>query len=250
MDLSLLFIKAIIFGMVFMGVAFFLLRRYLFKTTEGAVTRLNKETEVVRSKQTELNTKIKQAQEELVKRRAEADALVAKMKTAAEEKAKEEREKILAKSRQEGEEIIAKAQNTKDEIRKVLEKEMEMKATDFTVMILNEIFSDKVKNVFDGTLVNEFLDSLEKVDMAMISEDVDTADVLTAIPLSTELSQRLSGILKKKLNREINLNASVDKKIISGIILRFGTLSLNGSLQNMIKETGLGIKEKLEKGLL
>lgn len=250
MDLGMLFVKAIIFGMIFMGAAFFLLRKFLFQSTERAVDRLNKDTAAVRSKHSELNEKIKQANEELQKRQAEADGLANKMKQEAEDKATEERKKILVKAREEGEDIILRAQKTKDEIRKGLEKEMAMKAVDFTVMILDEIFSKKAMEAFNETMINEFLDNLEKVDMAMISSDVDTADVITAVPLPEHLKNKLADVLTKKLEREVGINATEDEKIISGIILRFGTLSLNGSLEDMIKEAGLVIKENLEKGLL
>ena len=46
----------------------FFLKKILFDSTQGAVNRLNRETEAVRAKQAELNEKIKQANEELEER--------------------------------------------------------------------------------------------------------------------------------------------------------------------------------------
>ena len=246
----MLLVQFIILTFVICGVLIFVLWKVLFESTQGAVNRLNRETEQVRAKQTELNEKIKQASEELNKRRAEADQLVVKMKDEAEEKAKQEREKILTKARQDGEEIIAKAQKTKDDMRKVLEREMDIKAMDFTTLLLNEILSQKSLDAFHENFVMDFLDGLDKVDMSMIADEITSAEVVTALPLSEGLSKKLTDILQKKLNRTIKLNITSDPKIISGIVLRFGSLSLNGSFQSLVKKKGEELKELIDKGLL
>ena len=250
MDLSMLLIKAVVAGMVFVGIGGFFIWKFSKDTIDKDLNRLNKETEVVRGKQTELNEKIKQASEELAKRKAEADALVVKMTEDAESKAKEEREKLVAKARQEGEEIIVKANNTKDDIRKAIIKEMDLRAVDFTAMILDNVLSKEGRSALDECLIAEFIESLIKMDMEMITDEIQTAEVVTASPLSESMRNRLSDALLKKLNRAITVNATADPKILSGMILRFGSLALDGSLKNMVRESATGLKEKLEKGLL
>ena len=249
-NLAMLFIKAIVVGGVFVLVGGLVIWKFSKDTIDKDLHRLNRETEAVRSKQTELNEKIKLASEELNKRKAEADALVLKMSETAENKAKEEREKIVAKARQEGEEIIVKANNTKEAIRKAIIKEFDMKAVDFTGLILSQILSSKGKVALDECLISEFIENLAKMDMEMISEDIKIAEIVTAAPLTEGLKNRLSDVLFKKLNRTIQINASHDPKIVSGMVLRFGSLVLDGSLVNMIKDNATEIKEKLEKGLL
>ena len=240
-------LKALVLGFVFMGVTIFVLKKVLFDSTQGAVNRLNRETDDVRKKQKELNEKIKQANEELAKRRAEADALITKMKDEAEERAKEEREKIVKKARADGEEIIAKAQRTKEDMRKVLMKEAEIKTVDFTVVILEEILRDRTRGAFNESMITDFLDDLEETDMAMITDDVLDADVTVAEALTDPLKNRLTQILHEKLGRDIRLNIHVDKTIISGMLLKFGSLALNGSLKYLLDEKGVEIKDKLEK---
>jgi len=250
MDLGMLLIKALVLGCIVTAVLGFILIKFLSRTTEGAVSRLNRETEQVRSKQSELNGKIKEANEELVKRRAEADELVLKMKEEAAQKAKEEREKIVTKARQDSEQIIAKAQRTKDDIRAVLEQEMELKAVDFATLVLKEILSDKGAGAFNHVLIDEFLENLEEVDMDMISADVNSLDVVTSTTLSDQHKNKLADIVKKKLGRSVSINASVDKKIIAGIILKFGSLSLDGGLKHLLEDQEVDVKERIEKGLL
>ena len=250
MDVAMLLIKAVVLGMIVTGVLGFFLWRYLSGTIEKDVSRLHKETETVRGKQSELNEKIKQANEELAKRRSEADALVARMSDDAENKAKEEREKILAKARQEAEEILMKANRTKDDIRKVIAKEMDMKAMDYTAVILNEVLSEKQIKALDESMILGFLEELAKVDMEMIGPEITTAEITTVAPLAEPLKNQLLDIIGKKLDRPVTLNPSFDPKIIGGVVLRFGSLCLNGSLANMIKEAAMQNKDKIDRGLL
>ncbi len=250
MDLGMMLIKAVIVGMVFVAIGGFFIWKFSKDTIDKDLYRLNKETEAVLTKQTELNQKIKEANEELTKRKAEADALVLKMTEDAEKAAREEREKLIVKARQEGEDIIVKANNTKADIRKNIVKEMDMRAVDFTALILDDVLSKEGRIALEECLITEFIGSLAKMDMEMIGEEIKTAEVVTSSALSEGMRNRLSETLLGKLGRTIEVTATTDPKILSGMILRFGSLALDGSLKNMVRESATGLKEKLEKGLL
>jgi len=88
--MGMILIQALILGVIVTAVLGFIFIKVVSRSTETHVSRLNRETEAVRSKQAELNQKIKDANEELQRRRSEADDLVSKMKTDAEEAAKDE----------------------------------------------------------------------------------------------------------------------------------------------------------------
>jgi len=246
----MMIVQFLIVQSIFFGILIFILKKVLVSDTEGAVNRLNRDTEKVRAQQKELNEKIKQANEELEKRKAESEALVRKMREEAEEKAKEERETLINKARAEGEEIINKAQRTKDDIRKVIEREMDMKAVDFTVVVLSEVLSQQARKALNDQMFSEFLERLTGVDMDMIGQEVNSAGIVTASELEDKDKNRLADILKKKLNRSIKIEASTDPKVISGVVLQFGSLKLDGSLQNSIRDTGATMKEKIERGLM
>jgi len=249
MSLKLIFQFLVLTGVI-SGVLIFFLKKVLFDSTQGAVNRLNRETEDVRKKQAELNEKIKQANEELATRRTEADDLVSKMKDDAHEKANEEREKIITKARSDAEEIINKAQQTKADMRKVIEQETEMKQIDYSAMILHDILEEKAILTLNAALIEEFLKSLETVDMEMINKEINEAEVVSITTLEEKHVQKFRDILKNKLGREIKVSLSEDTKMIGGVILKFGSLALDGSLAHMILEKGTEIKELKEKGLI
>jgi len=246
MDMMLI-IQFLVLTVVVSGVLIFFLKKTLFDSTQGAVNRLNRETEEVRAQQAELKEKIKQANEELERRRKEADELVTRMTEEAEAQANEARNKLVNKARAESEEILAKAQKSKDDLRKVIEKETEMKIVDFSSELLKVVLGQKTQDVLHESLITEFLDNLEKVDMSVVTEEGDVAELITATKVDNGMIDKLKGILKGKLNRDVEVKIAEDPNIISGAVLKLGSLSLDGSLAYMLEEEGILLKEKLEK---
>ena len=86
--------------------------------------------------------------------------------------------------------------------------------------------------------------------MSMVTPDLDAVDVVITLPLAEKFQSRLLELVKQKLDRDMKFNITQDPTIISGIVLRFGSLTLNGSLRYLLQEKGMSVKEKLEKGLL
>lgn len=243
---GMMILQFLILTFIVTGTIIFFLHRFLISSTDGAVRRLNTETEAVRAKQAELSRKIKEADEELAKRKKEAEDLTKKMLEEADTVARAEREKMIKKAREEGEEIISRAQGTRDKIRAEIQREMTLKTIDFSAQILNSVLSDQAKGTLNQYLVNEFIENLEKMDMAQVDSDVTVADITTAAEIDGATKQKLEKIIKVKLNRDIQVNSVVDPSIASGAILRFGSLALDGSLQNMIREAGEVLKQKSE----
>ncbi|NOQ81471.1 MAG: F0F1 ATP synthase subunit delta [Methylophaga sp.] len=61
------------------------------------------------------------------------------------------------------------------------------------------------------------------------AEQVITADVTTARALTSEQESNISAALKKRLGRDVTLNASVDESLLGGAIIRAGDLVIDGS---------------------
>ncbi len=237
-------------GLMFVvcGAIIFGLHRTLVSSTEGVVKRLNDEIASANAKQSELSKKLKQADDDLAKRQKEAKELAQKMRSDAEEASKEERDAIVKKARDEGEAIIAKAQGSKDKIRRDLEKEFDVKMVHFGMKVLNFVLNQKAKGVLDGVLIDDFLERLKDVNMSRIGSDVTTVDLITLSPIDDNRKKQFSELIKGKLNREIIINASIDPELGGGTILKFGSMALDGSIKNLIKEAGIVLQEEIENG--
>lgn len=61
------------------------------------------------------------------------------------------------------------------------------------------------------------------------AEQVMTADVTSARPLTPEQEASISAALKKRTGRDVSLNTEVDESLLGGAIIRAGDLIIDGS---------------------
>lgn len=243
-----LIIKYVALTVFISGGVIFTLHRVLISSVDGAKQRLDKEAEDARARQAELNQKIKEADEELSRRRQELDAIEKKLKSDLEASSAKEKEAILVKARKEGEEIIAKAQNSRDQIRRDIEKSMELKIIDYSAKILSDILSGKTKGGLDKVLAEEFVEKLKNVDMSRIGPDVNSADLVMAGPVDQKFQSDISAVLEDKLKRKVSMQAKTDTSIVGGVVIQFGSLLLDGSLKNAVRTSAVALKQEVEKG--
>jgi len=242
-----LIIQFLILTVVISGGIIFALYMVLIKTVDGAKQRLDRDAEAARQREAELNQKIKEADAELQRRNKELDVMEKKMRQELEEQTTKQKEEMINKARAEAEEIIVKAQNARDQIRREVEKTMEIKIIDYAASISSEILSAKVKEALDKHLIAEFIEKLKGVDMSRIGMDIKVADVISATAIPEALLADISKAFKDKLSREIQLNPKIDPKVVGGVILMFESLQLDGSLQNSLKESANALKQQVEK---
>nr|WP_233092698.1 F0F1 ATP synthase subunit delta [Paracoccus sp. IB05] len=72
-----------------------------------------------------------------------------------------------------------------------------------------------------------------------------TAEVTSAVALTTEQVTKLTATLKAKVGKTVKLNATVDESLIGGLIVKLGSTMIDtsvksklASLQNAMKEVG------------
>ncbi len=61
-------------------------------------------------------------------------------------------------------------------------------------------------------------------------------DVITAYALTKAEEQSFATSLKKKLNKEINIHASVDKALIGGFLVKAGDSVIDGSISGQLQQ--------------
>ena len=68
------------------------------------------------------------------------------------------------------------------------------------------------------------------------SEGVIEAIVVSAFELQDDQVAALAGMLKKELDRDVTIKASVDPSIIGGVIIRAGDIVIDGSVAGKLKD--------------
>lgn len=246
MDLKSLIFSFLGLMVVICVILGFVLRWFLFSSTESSVSRLTDEIERKREQEVDLGRRLKEIDAELEQKRTEARELATRMHNEAEQGSKEKREEIILKARTEAEEIIEKAKETTTKLKKELEKEMDIRAVGFSIEVLNKVLSQKCKGEFDQALVDEFIENLRLTDTTHIGPDVVDVDLVTLNPIKDASKNQIQTILNEKLERTITLKPTTDPEIGGGVILKFGSLTLDGSMKNIIRETGLTMQTQME----
>jgi len=107
-----------------------------------------------------------------------------------------------------------------------------------------ELIADIAGNKFDNALRNfiatlasnrriGLLPHIAAMFEALRAEIENRAQVsvTSAAPLNEAQQQRLASALKKRLNRDVQLNCSVDPELIGGAVIRCGDLVIDGSVK-------------------
>lgn len=224
-----------------------LLHRVFFAGVENAKQRLEHDAEAARAREVELNRKIRQADEELAQRKRELDAIEQKMKGELEAEAVKHKEELVAKARVEAEDIITKAQNAADGVRREIEKNMEIKIIDYSCKILDEILTKKAGKALERDLVDEFIAQLQNVDMSKISPEIKQAEIQTVHGMDDTDLKRIGAIIKSKIGRDLAVQSKEAPEHLSGVILKFGSLQLDGSLRMAMQDCAIALKTQVEK---
>lgn len=242
-----LIVQFLLLTAVVSGGIIFALYRVFVTQVDGAKQRLERDSEAARARQSELSRKIKEADEELARRKKELREIESKMRNDVEAEVTAEKEKTLGAAREEAEDIITKAQNNCDNLRKEVLSQMEMKILNYSNTILERVLTDKVKASFDSIYIQDFIKQLADVDMSRIAANVDSAEIITARGIDQANQESIEKILKDKLGRAIKVTPKTDPKTVGGVILKFGSLLLDGSLSNAVKQEVMQIKQEVEK---
>ena len=214
----------------------FVLRRILFSVSFIETRRLKRLSEENMKKAQELEGKIEAAEKQYQERLIKAENEVKKLKAEAKEEADKLKEEQLSKARNEAERIINQALNAKEKMREEVEFHMQEKAVQQSLRIIQQVLnSDHQKLVHEG-FVDEVLSELEKIEPEKLRAITESGELITPYEINKEKKDKIINILSKKTNKSISLEKKIDKEVISGIIIKLGSVVIDGSLAGKLKE--------------
>jgi len=238
---KLLFVQIILFAVIV-----FVLKKLIFSDTTSAVSRLSAERKRAEQKKEEMARKMEECEKEVQERLNNAKTDAEKIKNEMLTKATEEAKNMGEKAQGQAEDIISKANSTKDMVRKSVEDAAEQKMILFSTQILEKILTEHMSERLSDGLVDEFIEKLNEIETAFIT-DITSVTVVTSFPLKDEQKKQIKDIFSKKIDRDIEIQEELDKSIIAGAILKFGTLILDGSFASKLTEQSENIKKSMEK---
>lgn len=244
----MMIVQFIILQVIVFSAVIFFMKKILSSDTQAAVGRLDTTYQDLITKQKELNEKIEEAEKEYAAKKEEAVQVLEKMKLDANDEARKKKDEILKQAKAQADEILERAKASSDEIYKKIEREVRAKAVDDAALILHSAVQKHTVVEFHSKIFEEFLEKVKDFDLSKVSPQIDTMTVKTPYPLSDQQKSKLNMFVSTKVNRNLKIEEIIDESQIAGISLLFGSLILEGSLANTIREVAEDKKQKIQLG--
>ncbi len=231
-------------GLVFLALIL-ILRHFMKGHVSGAVGHLQRLNDELVKQQVTLKEKIAAAEKEyetkMVKLQQEVTARQAESRQAATKALEEARQRAL----QEREKIINEAVETREKMRQEIMAEMEEKAVQHSKEIIVSSLTPQARQAIHEILVREVAEGIRgesKMDHFQIASE--TAELRTAEPLTNECKQQIQKALKEKIRKEFHFKEASDPSLIAGVILKFGSFVIDGSLLHRLEGASARVRQE------
>ncbi len=212
------------------------IRLVLRATASKAVARVRQVEEEVRKQEEELHREKDRLERELADRKAESERQIEALRDEAKREAVHAKEKALSEAKKDAQKIIDQAKANEKKLREQIEREMEDKAVDYGGQIFKLVFSDLVNAELNQIFTGELVDALNEIEPGSITVDTGEALISTSHTLSEETRSRLEKVLREKFHEKAEIRETIDEELMSGIVLKMGSLEIDGSLRNRYQE--------------
>ena len=230
---------------VFSAVVYFL-KRILSGDTESAVKRLGIVYEDLLRKQKELTEKLEAAEKEYQEKKEESATIADKLANQAMEEVHKKEDEILKKARAEAEDILAKAHASRAQFAKDMEIAASKKMVDFVADLLKRVYDDSLRLIIHEQFVKNFCEQAKQSDLGTMDLKGQNPMIRTAIALKKSEKDMLRQVLADRLGvPNLQVEETVDELLVAGVAVQIGTLMLNGSFANAVKEAASQAKDKL-----
>lgn len=242
----MLLIQIIILQVVVFGAVIYVLKRILYQDTESSINRLDRVYQDLLKKQKDLTQKIEQAEKEYNEKKEEGTLVASKLKTEAMDEIRKKQDEMIRKAKSEAEELVKKAHESTDNYHKEIEKKLQRKLIDQSAELLASSISGKAAEILHAELLKDFMARINEMDFSGVGSHINTLTIKTPFALKKEELEKFNSFVTLKINRPIKVEEVVDKSLVAGVLFLFGTLLLDGSLLNRVRDSAEGEKKKIE----
>jgi len=230
---------------VFSAVVYFL-KRILSGDTESALKRLGAVYEDLLKKQKDLTEKLEAAEKEYQAKKEESATIADKLAGQAMDEARKKEGEILKKARAEAEDILSKAHGSREQYIREIEIAASRKTVDFAADLLSSVYDEKLKLLIHAQFIKNFIEQAKKSDLASVDLQGQHPTIRTAIALKKDEKEQLRQVIAEGLGvPDLQVDEALDEKLVAGVAMQIGTLLLDGSFANALKESATQVKEKL-----
>jgi F-type H+-transporting ATPase subunit b len=225
----------------------FLLHQFLYRQMTRSLGRLQQLYHENREREEALKRRREETEQELRATMARHQEELGRLRAESEAATHEMREEILAQAKEEGRRIVADAEARRERMRASLMSEMEDKAVGLASDILGRVLTGPLAQAIHHDLIDELIDEVGRADGQRLELVADVVDVTAAFPLSPAQKERLHAIFSSTTGRDITITETIDAALGAGMLVRFGDVIMDGSLNNKVRGMLTYVRENLSR---
>lgn len=220
------------------------LRVLLQTTARQAVQRVRQVEDDVRKKEEDIRREIEEHERDFSEKKAEAERQLQEHRDEAKREAAHLKEKAITEAKKESQKIIEQAHKNEQKLRDQIARQMEDKAVEYGGRIFKLVFSDLLTGELNVIFNSELIDALNELDKGSITVEGHEAQVTVSHSMTEEQRSRLETVLREKFHENAVVQESVDESLLAGLILKMGSLEIDGSLRNRYQEAVQEVKKE------
>lgn len=231
-----------------LGGVVLLVRLFMQASARRAVARVREVEEEVRKREENLRMEIDQHERDLADRKAEVERQMEALQDEAKREAAHVKERALNEAKRDAQKIIEQAQANEKKMRDQIEREMAEKAVAYGGQIFHLVFSDLLTSELNALFTGELIDALNEIEPGTVTVDTADAQITTSHALPDAVREKLTSVLREKFHAQAAVTESVDESLLSGVVLKMGSLEIDGSLQNRYREAVREVQKAVHHG--
>lgn len=237
-------IPIIIMHVVVLMVLMGFIRVMIVGHAKRATMRVKQVEDEVRKKEEDIKREIEEHEKDFNEKKAEADRQLQSQREESKREAARLKEQSIAEAKKESQKIIEQAHKNEQKIKDQIARQMEEKTVEYGGRVFKLVFSDLMTGDLNKQFINELIDALDEIEKGAITVDSAEATIITSHPLADDQKQRLESVLREKFNEQATISESTDEALLGGLVLKMGSLEIDGSLRNRYQEAVNEVKKE------
>ncbi|MBI2442206.1 MAG: F0F1 ATP synthase subunit delta [Lentisphaerae bacterium] len=235
---QLILVQVVAFILIVIG-----LRKLLYSHISTEKQRLQLMIDASNKKVEVLRGQIEEAKTEYDRKIAQAKADAQKLIADAQKEAEELKAKHFQETRRETDKMVKAAQAKTESMQREIHSMAARKGIHFSKAIIKQALTADCLGAAHDVMIEEISKQIVNVDLSQLREGIKEVEIVTTFPLEKERKEMLRQKLSSKLKMEVELTEKIDDSVIAGILIKLGSLILDGSLANKLRIAA----EQLEK---
>lgn len=229
---SLIFLEVLIFaGLIF------ILRNIMSKNVLTATKHLEGMGQEYAKKEKEIEKLLDEARQKAQEIVAKSEADTSSQKAAVLKAAEEEKVKFLNAAQAKVDEMIQQADRASKALLAEMNRKVEESARSQAVRLLKSALPEELrKEIHQRWVADLIAGNLKQLEHLRLDEGIKEASVAVAFSLSHQEKDALVAKINEKLGRSLDLKEELDTELISGIVIKIGSLVFDGSLKSRIQQ--------------